>query len=464
MSSLFYSLNIAKNTLSAQTQVLNVTAHNVANANTPGYSKQSVQLASIVETGTRGMNVSTELAIGAGVEAKSVSRSRSALYDAIYRKENQGYNYNLKNEDLLNQVELLFNEPSDQGLSSVLNSFFNSWQDLANDPQNMAARQSLKSIASELADRLHGINTQLLTMRQDIDNEISAIPASINEISREIASLNVSIRIADIQGGSANDLRDKRDNLIDQLSELTDVRAVEQNDGTMTVLIGSQVIVEHEKATELSAVSSTSDQLHVGKTVIRSSEGADYTPTQGKLGALINFRDVTIEDIISKFDTLAQSLVQTVNFDHKNGFGLDGETGRNFFDPNRTKAFNISVSDDIQDVSHIAASGNGDKGDSANALSINDLQNQKLVNNQFSFGEFYNSTIADIGVITQAAKSGRTNEELLVNQIDNAREGVKGVNIDEELISMIQTQHIYQGASRLIVVIDSMLDMLMSIK
>lgn len=464
MSSLFYSLNIAKNTLSAQTQVLNVTAHNVANANTPGYSKQSVQLASIVETGTRGMNVSTELAIGAGVEAKSVSRSRSALYDAIYRKENQGYNYNLKNEDLLNQVELLFNEPSDQGLSSVLNSFFNGWQDLANDPQNMAARQSLKSIASELADRLHGINTQLLTMRQDIDNEISAIPASINEISREIANLNVSIRIADIQGGSANDLRDKRDNLVDQLSEITDVRAVEQNDGTMTVLIGSQVIVEHEKATELSAVSSTSDQLHVGKTVIRSSEGTDYTPTQGKLGALIHFRDVVIEDIINKFDTFAESLVNTVNFDHKNGFGLDGETGRNFFDPNHTKAFNISVSDDIQDVSHIAASGNGDKGDSVNALSINDLQNQKLVNNQFSFGEFYNSTIADIGVITQAAKSGRTNAELLVNQIDNAREGVKGVNIDEELISMIQTQHIYQGASRLIVVIDSMLDMLMSIK
>ena len=464
MSSLFYGLNIAKNTLSAQTQVLNVTAHNVANANTPGYSKQTVELAAVNNNSPGSLRSSSDLAIGSGVEAKSVARSRSPLYDAIYRKENQNYNNFSKTEDLLSQVELLFDEPSDRGLSSILNDFFNSWQDIASDPQNMAARQSLKSIGNELTDRLHRINTQLLTMRQDIDNEISAIPASINEISRDISTLNESILLAGIQGGSANDLRDKRDTLIDELSKFSDVRAVEQSDGTMTVIIGSKVIVEHNKATELYAVSSTSDQRNVQRTVIRSKDGTDYVPTEGELGALINFRDVTLEDIMGKFNTLADSIVRTVNFEHENGFGLDGETGRDFFDPNHTKAFNISISDDILDVSHIAASGNGDKGDSANALRLNDLQNQKLVNNQFSFGEFYNATIADIGVLAKDAKSGRTNEELLVNQIDNAREGVKGVNIDEELITMIQTQHIYQGASRLIVVIDSMLDMLMSIK
>ncbi len=464
MSTLFYGLNIAKNALFAQTHVLNVVSHNVANANTPGYSRQTVLLASIADSDTNQSIMLNEITVGSGVEAKFVARSRFGLYDAIYRKENQNYNSYAKTEELLNQVELLFDEPSDRGLSQIMNDFFNGWQDLANDPQNMAARQSLKSMGNELCDRFHRINDQLLTMRQDIDNEISAMPERINEISREIADLNSSIRVADSQGTSANDLRDKRDVLIDELSEYSDVRAVEQSDGTYTVIIGSKVIVEHDSVSELKAVSSTADQRNIKKTVITSEDGSQYSPTQGKIGALITFRDNVIEDIIDKFDKLAESIVRTVNFEHENGYSLTGETERSFFDPSHVKAFNISISDDINDVSYIAASGDGSKGDNANALRINDLRYLKLVESQFSFSEYYNATIADIGVMAREAKSGRQNEELLVTQIDNSREAIKGVSIDEELITMIQTQHIYQAASRLIVTIDAMLETLMAMK
>ena len=160
MSSLFYGLNIAKNALAAQTQVLNVTAHNVSNANTPGYSKQTVELASVGNNALGGLRYSSALSAGSGVEAKTITRSRFALYDTLYRNQNQNYNYLSKTDDLLSQVELLFNEPSDQGFSTVLNSFFNGWQDLAVDPQNMAARQSLKSIGNELSDRFHSINNR----------------------------------------------------------------------------------------------------------------------------------------------------------------------------------------------------------------------------------------------------------------------------------------------------------------
>jgi flagellar hook-associated protein 1 FlgK len=224
------------------------------------------------------------------------------------------------------------------------------------------------------------------------------------------------------------------------------------------------VIVEQDRATELYAVSSTLGGRDIRKTVIRSKDGTDYVPTEGKLGAFIKFRDEMIEDIISKFDTFTESLVNAVNFEHQSGYGLDGGAGRNFFEPNNTKSFNISVSNDVEDVSHIAVSKNGDRGDGANALKINELSSLKLVNNQFSLGEYYNATISDIGIWAKDAKSSRTNEELLINQIDNAREGVKGVNIDEELITMIQAQHIYQGASRMIVVLDSLLETLIGIK
>ncbi len=134
------------------------------------------------------------------------------------------------------------------------------------------------------------------------------------------------------------------------------MRAVEQDDGTYPVIIGSKVIVEHESVSDLRAVSSTADQRNIRKTVITSEDGTEYTPTQGKIGALIDFRDNVIEDIMGQFDKLAESIVKTVNFEHENGYGLDGDTGRSFFDSAHVKAFNISISDDIDDVAHIAAS------------------------------------------------------------------------------------------------------------
>ncbi len=462
MSTLFYGLNIARNALTAQTQVLNVTAHNVANANTPGYSRQSVHLSAIENDSGMGMIGLQHLAIGSGVEAKQVTRIRFALYDEIYRKENQDFHDCIKMEELLNQVEILFDEPSERGLSSILDDFFNSWQDLANEPQNMASRQSLKSIGNELADRLRRLNNQLLIIRQDIDTEIAAIPSRINEIAKEIADLNASIRLAEIQGGSSNDLRDKRDRLIDELSEFTDVRAIEQKDGTYTVIIGSKVIVDRETSEELRVVTTISEDRNISKTLLRSRDGSDYSPERGKLGALIRFRDAVIGGILEKLDNFTSEIVKTVNFEHRNGFGLDGLTGRNFFDPGHTKAYNISLSDDIVDVTHIAASGNGSRGDNSNALALNEVRRQKVVLGRFTISEYYNALIADIGIMAREAKSGRVNEELLVNQIDNAREGIKGVSIDEELIRMIQTQHIYQGASRVIVTIDALLQTLIS--
>jgi flagellar hook-associated protein 1 FlgK len=301
-------------------------------------------------------------------------------------------------------------------------------------------------------------------MRQDIDTEIATIPENINEITAEIADLNSSIRLAEIEGGSANDLRDKRDQLLDDLSEYSSLRAVEQKDGTYTVIIGSHVVVDHEKSTELQAITSITENGNERKTVIRSEDGTEYVPDSGKLGALIRIRDTVIGEILNKLDNLAGSLVQSVNFEHRNGYGLDGQTGRNFFNPNYTKAFNISLSSDIDDVSNIAASGTGDRGDNTNALAINGVRDQKVVEGEYTVSEYYSALIADIGILGREAKSGRQNEELLVSQIDNSRESIKGVSIDEELIRMIQTQYIYQGASRVVVTIDSLLETLIAMK
>ncbi len=456
MANLFYGINIAKNALDAQSSVLNIAAHNMANANTPGFSRQKVQLVQISDWTTGRM--STGLAIGSGVEAKMVYRSRFALYDQIFRKVNQDLNFNIKTESLLHQVEILFDEPSDRSLGGIINNFFNGWLDIANAPQDMASRQSLYSTAQELIDRIQRINTSLVIMREDIDTEISAIPKEINAISSEIARLNVTIRKSETQGGTANDLRDKRDLLIDKLSEFVNVRAIEQENGTTTILVGSKVVVEHESFSKLSSKTTVAGESGMKKTAIISEDGTEYFPQDGKLGALINVRDVILLDLMKDLDKLTEAIVTTINYEHRDGYGLDGVKGRDFFKPNKIKAFNIEISNEMEDVTHIGVSGDGSKGDNSYAYKINELNNKRVVDDNFSINEFYNGMIANLGVMAREVKSGRINEELLFNQIDNSRESIKGVNIDEELVFMMQAQRIYQSAARLIVVMDDMLE------
>ncbi len=464
MANLFYGLNIAKNALNTHTAVLNITAHNVANAETPGYSRQQVILTSIADESNRGLRHSGIMSIGSGVDAKEVQRSRFALYDEIFRQENQDLNDFTKTADLMHQVELLFDEPSDRGMSTVINDFFNSWQETANDPTNMAARQSLKSFGEELAGRLHRTYRRLETMRDDIDTEIKTIPDKINEIAREIAELNVSVRVAESQRAQANDLRDKRDQLVDDLSEFVDVRSIEQKDGTYTIIIGSQVIVERDNQTDLTTTTRISDEDGVKKSFIYSNEGIEYEPTRGRLGALIRFRDTHLTNVMDKLDTFTESLVTSINYEHRYGYGLDGDTGFNFFNPLNTSAFNISISGDIEDVKNIAVSGDGSVGDNSNALNINAVKDLKTVDNEFTLTEYYNSMIAEIGIMAREAESGRINEELLITQIDNAREGIKGVSIDDELIQMISTQRIYQSVSRLVITLDELLQTVLQLK
>lgn len=464
MATLFYGLNIASNALKTQTAVLNVTAHNVANAETPGYSRQTVVVSSIADQSSRGLRSSSTLSIGNGVEAREVMRSRFALYDSIFRNENQNLNDNIKTEELMNQVELLFDEPSERGLSQTINDFFNGWQEVANDPQNTAARESLRSYGEELAARLNRLYTQLDVLREDIDNEVATIPGTINEITSEIASLNVSIRAAESQNASANDLRDKRDYLVDQLSDYVDVRAIEQSDGTYTVIIGSQVVVEHEDQMNLVTVSQMSGEGGSMRTSISSAEGIEYFPQKGKLGSLIRFRDEYIGEIQDKLNVFTEALVNAVNYEHSYGYGLDGSTNLNFFNPQNTKAFNIEISNDIADVRKIAASGDGTYGDNSNALRVNDIKDVTVINNQYTLSQYYNALVSSIGILAREAQASRMNEELLVTQVDNLREGIKGVDIDSELIQMITSQRLYQGASRLVVVLDSMLEATISMK
>ena len=463
MGNLLYGLNIATNTLRTQSDVLNITAHNIANANTPGYSRQEVELSPVVDLSRAGLRMAGTIPAGLGVEVDNISRIRNILYDDIYRKENQNLNFNVTTQNLLNQIEILFDEPSDRGLSGIIDSFFNGWLDLANDSQNMAARQSLSSTAVELTGRMKRIYDALMVMREDINVQILTIPNEINRISEEIADLNVAIRKTEVSGQTANDLRDKRDLLVDELTQYADARMVEREDGTAMVLVGNNVVVEGGTWRTISVESAPINDEGMTNTFIVAEDGSEYEPTSGELGALLNVRDNIIITIMGELNTIAESIVDTINTAHVAGYGLDGESGRYFFDPDTNKAYNISLSDDISDLSHIAVSGDGTPGNNTNAININNLKSEKVIDG-FTINEYYNAMISDLGVLARSASEGRANHELLLNQIDNARETIKGVSIDEEMVHLIQAQRIYQSASRVIVVVDQLLEEVVNLK
>lgn len=464
MSSLVSGLNTARNALITQTNVLNVTAHNVANADTDGYSRQEAQLNALSYNVNANLRMSQLLAIGNGVEVDSVSRARYTLYDDLYRIEYQDLNYYSKTETLLNQVETLFNEPSDQGIGGALDSFFNAWEDLANSPQDAAARQSLYSMGEELSTMIQRTYSSLATMREDIDTELTSMPEAINEITEQIADLNVSIRKLEGQDTTANDLRDQRDKLLDDLSQYVDVTSVEHDDGTITALAGNVVLVERETSEKLSINAVEADSWGQRHTVITTERGIEFEPVSGELAALLDFRDESLTELMGDLNEMAESLVTNVNFIHQLGYGLDGNSGYDFFNSDNVMAYNIELSSDIDDINHIAASGDGTVGDNANALRISELSSLRVVEGNHSIKEYYNALVTDLGILTSAAEANRSNKELLVTEIENSRESIKGVSIDEELITMIEAQRIYQSASRLIVVMDELLEEVVNLR
>ncbi|MFC1512315.1 flagellar basal body rod C-terminal domain-containing protein, partial [Candidatus Latescibacterota bacterium] len=253
------------------------------------------------------------------------------------------------------------------------------------------------------------------------------------------------------------------DLLVDELTKYADVRMVEREDGTAMILVGNNVVVERETSSTLSVKSVPINDEGLTRTVIVAEDGSEYEPTKGELGALLNVRDTIIINLMGELNTLAETIVETINTTHAAGYGLDGVSGRNFFDPDMVRAYNFTISDDVSDLSHIAVSGDGTPGDNANALNINNLKTVKIIDG-FTINEYYNSIISDLGVMARDASDGRKNQELLLTQIDNARETVKGVSIDEEMVLMIQAQRIYQSAARMIVVVDQLLEEVINLK
>lgn len=482
-------INAAVRGMTAAQTALNTMGHNVANANTEGYSRQRVNVSAASPLPTPGFNTPVRIAsIGAGTQVNGINRLRDEYLDLQVRRENATLGANEAFAEHVKLIEDIFHEPSETGLSALLDEFFNAWHTLTSNPEAPGVRAVVRDQAATLANALNDASHRLNTQREEIDSQVRNAVTDINLFASQIAQLNVQIAEVQVGGGSANQLLDQRDLLLEKMSKLIKVQTVQHDDGKVWVYLHGRALVAGNVQTPLTVrpngEGAYSDIIYDGDVVDQKEIG-------GSIGALLELRDQIIgrdrawpenpalpntpNGILYRIDSLANQLAQEVNALHRAGTLTDGTTsGLDFFVNFRTGASTmgagqIAVNPEIMNgtagLDKIAtgrpSTGPGDlpgPGDTGTAKLIAALRNKATMGPTATFEDDYRNFLAALGVTGQSAIRMVKNQGEVLNHLSQRKEEVSGVNMDEEMADMVRYQHAYQASARALNTFDEILD------
>ncbi|MBC7341673.1 MAG: flagellar hook-associated protein FlgK [Clostridia bacterium] len=476
MSGTFLGFYTSVKGMQAQQKAVETASHNVANANTPGFSRQRVQLVASPAYPEPGVGQ-----VGTGVDIASIARIRDTFLDGQIRKEITSLGRWEVQRDNLRQIEVILPEPSDTGLSQLLAAFWDSWQELSKRPESPPVRTTVVETGLALTEGIRHAAQQLDQLHTDLDNIVGIKVTEINSLARQIADLNNQIVKVKRMGDEPNDLMDRRDRLLDDLAQVVDFQAREQENGAINISIGGHPLVQGSVTRELET-----DRNGTSLMVKWKDDGQWAVISGGELFGAIDVRDRLLKGYQDQLDILARGLRDIVNEQHKQGWNLEGETGISFF--KGTGARDIDVEQNIRDdVMKIAASSENTKdtsgainpGNGDNALAIAQLRNQDLERVLDSEGhytlkevdesesgmrldEWYANIISQLGVASQEAIRMVDNQNALVSQLKQRQEAISGVSIDEEVASLLQYQHAYNACAKALTILDGMLDTLIN--
>jgi flagellar hook-associated protein 1 FlgK len=447
---------MAENALLTHQQAINVTGNNIANVNTPGYSRQRLILSPrVISNSALGI-------IGNGVEAVEVQRIYDRFIGVQINNENQSLGRWAAQKQILDSIEVIFNESSGTGLSEAMNEFWNAWQDLSMNPSGQTEREVLVSISENLASIFNQKHADLKSSQQGIDANIKGAVEEVNQLAAQIADLNQKIINAESNGTPASEYRDQRDLALKELSELIDASTFEDTNGAVKVTLnGGFTLVDgishRSLSTQINSSTGLLDVLWAGN----DSSTVDITSSisGGKLMGWLEVRDGTIPDYLTQLNDLASTLMQEVNALHSTGFGLDESTGYDFF--TGTDASDIQVNVDlINDVNRIAAASDlsGVPGDGSNSIAIANLQNKLTMNGgTTTFDDYYNTLVSNVGSEVRKINTNYEHQFEMVTHFENYRESISGVNLDEEMVNLVKFQSAYDAAAKLITTTDEMI-------
>lgn len=449
------AMEIGKAGLTIYRVASEVTSENIANVNTPGYSRQRVVLESAPPTTHNGFP------IGTGVRIASVERYYDGLLQQQLVTAQTKLGYDTTKSTVLQQIEPTFNEIANDGLGAAVSNFFGAWQDLTLNPAGSSERQAVLSRARILQDTFRSVSTTLTDTINTQNASLVPLTDSINNTLQHIAELNSQIRTTELVSGNANEIRDQRDQLIRDLSGKIGLTFTENSDGSTDVFFadGGAALVTGEMAGSFSLVPSGS-VYDVYVTPAGGGAAALVNPTKGVLGATLALRDTIIPDYLAQVDALAATITSEVNAQHRLGFDAAGAAGIDFFDPAATGAATFGLNPALISTSQIAASGNPLLlGDNSNALALAQLQGQKLMSGgTATFNSFFDSLVGTIGLDVQSSKTVVAQDEAFTKQLTTLRESNSGVSLDEELTDLVKYQRSYQASAKLITTATEMMD------
>ncbi|MDS1029507.1 flagellar hook-associated protein FlgK [Bacillota bacterium LX-D] len=509
----FFGLNTAILGLFAQQAAVNTTAHNISNANTEGYTRQQAILETTVAFPEPALNRPGGAGqLGTGVTVAEIRRIRDAFLDVQIRKETASLGRYEEQNKTLSQVETIFTEPSDTGLTAILDKFWSAWNELSKNAENSPIRTTVRETAVTLADTLNHMSSQLDTIQSDLNQTTDIYVQEVNTIAEQIASLNLQISAIQGAGDQPNDLKDRRDYLLDKLSKITDYTYKEDaKTGMVTVTIGGKDLINGGNFNKIFFQNAEgSEQInwvptagaYWNKTTDKDPTNLDdlnalrgmstgleaLAVTNGQLQGISDNRNA-VRGYEDNLDKIAKALAEEINEIQTSGYDLNGENGVKFFigdtEDGIITAANIKVNTKItsdlieggnivKGITRIAAAkklnDNGTvlAGDGSNALEIYNLstkiftqaENSDLAGT--SITNYYKDFVAAIGVRTNTAVNNETNQQVLTNQLSSRKESYSGVSTDEEVTNLIQYQKAYQACAKVINVIDEMLETVVS--
>jgi len=456
MPTISSGISIALQAVLTHSQVLEITEHNIANASTPGYRRQSALLTTEMPDQIN----AGDYHIGAGMRGNGVTidriqRFNLAYFDGRYRAVSAETGNWETQSNILNQLEATLAENSTDGLIPKLDEFWSGWQSLADDPTNTALRTALLDSASSLTLGLNRRANQILSLRSDQNLTLAGQVEDVNSLASQIATLNGEIARVTATGLQPNDLLDKRDLALDNLAKLTGAVSFEQKDGSVLVSVGGHSLVVGKDAFKLELRTNATDTSV--QDIYWSDDNQKFTPLSGEVKGTLEVRDNVLVNQLTGLNTLASGLITQVNALHSTGYGLNNATGLNLFAG--SDALSISLNPNVDAASLATSSAASQAGNNDIATQLANLKYVKGMNGGLStLNEYYNAQVTSLGVTIQRATNNSYQHGLVLKALGDQRESVAGVNLDEEAANMAKAQKSYQAAARVLTAYDDLLD------
>ena len=455
--STFSGISGALSSLQAQRRGLDVTGQNIANANTEGYSRQRVNLQSQASTIVPA-RWSTGGQVGDGVRVADIERVRNEFLENKGRAEHSTNAYLTNQAEMYGYVESTFGEPSDTGIQQQMADFWAAFGTVSTNPdskEGIAARTVVMTRAETLINGMRDAKSSLETQWTSTRAQLDAHVNDVNTTAANIASLNDTIRRANVAGLPVNELADKRDQYTMHLAEVAGATAITRDDGTADVFLNGSTLVSGITARQLEAQGATRlSEVGIDEVTVAFKDSAHPVAVGGTMGSVGDTLNKRVPDYASTLDGIAKSLGDSVNAVHTTGYGSDGVTGRPFFSGTTADTLRVAITAPTQ----VAASAepNGSL-DNSNAERL-----AKLGTSANGPDALYRSMIGRLGVEAQSAGRRSEIQTAITDQSDAARESESGVSLDEEMTNLLSFQRSYEAASRVISTIDSVLDVLIN--